>query len=336
LNQGPVPVVLGQTAVGKTSVAIELSLLLRGEVISADAMQVYREMKLATAKPSEAERRGVPHHLMDFLDLDEPYSVVRFRNLALELIPEIRRRGRLPLVVGGSALYIKALVDGLSSGPAPDEAYRRRLEMEEKKHGRGYLLRRLLELDPETGRRLHPHDLKRIIRALEVLELTGQTISSQQVHWDGEDPRRGPARDAGGDTLPPEYVRARAPVSDFFLIGLRRAPEDLEKRIVERIDGMLADGLLEETRELIRMGARDHRVAWQALGYKEIERCLEGECTLEEARSNLISATRRFAKRQMTWWKKDERIRWVPIDSGEAPAVVAERVAGLIRAALGE
>jgi len=326
------PVILGQTAVGKTAVAVEAAARLRGEIVSADAMQVYREMNLATAKPSAEDRRRVPHHLVDFLDLDEPYSVARFRNLALDLLPEIRKRGRLPLVVGGSALYLKALIDGLSPGPPPSEGFRRLLAAEEKSQGPGCLYRRLLEADPETAQNLHRHDLKRIIRALEVIELTGRSISSQRVRWDRPEEEGHFLQDEAGAPVMPEYGLRMPLAGDFLLIGLRRGREDLRRRIELRVEKMFAAGLVEETRDLIRMGAREHRVAWQALGYKEVERHLRGECSLEEARGRLAANTWKFARRQMTWWRRDGRIRWLDIPPEEPPAETASRVIALLEA----
>jgi len=339
VNRFPVPVVLGQTAVGKTEAAVEAACALRGEIVSADAMQVYRQMNLATAKPTAEQRRRAPHHLVDILDISEPYSVARFRNLALDLILEIRRRGRLPLVVGGSALYIKALVDGLSAGPPPNPAFRKLLLEQEEKEGHGFCFRQLMEADPETARRLHRNDIKRIVRALEVIETTGRSISSQQADWARasesslwEGPEEGGfERDGDGEVLMPEYAEHRPrPRGDYLLIGLRRNREDLYARIDRRVEKMFAAGLVEETRLLIREGARDHRVAWQALGYKEIEKYLSGECTLDEARDRLAAATRHFARRQMTWWRRDPRIRWLEIAPDEPAAAVGGRIRDLV------
>ena len=286
-------IILGPTAVGKTGVSILLAEKLGGEIISADAFQVYRGMDIATAKPTLSQRERVPHHLVDILDLDRSYSAADFRARARGLIGEIRRRGRIPLIVGGSGLYLKALVDGLFSAPPADPAYRLALRRREEEEP-GSLFRELRLRDPAAAGRIHPHNLKRVIRALEVFHRTGSPISGFQTQWEKDD--------AGGD---------------FLLVGLKRGREDLYRRIDLRARKMFEEGLLEETAALLERGIESNRVAWQALGYREAAGCLRGELSRAEAEELLARNTRHYARRQLTWWRRDERIKWVEVKADE-------------------
>lgn len=300
------PIILGPTAAGKTAVSILLAEQLSGEIISADAFQVYRGLDIATAKPSPAQLARVPHHLIDILQPGEDYSAARFRELALPLIGEIKSRGRRPIVAGGSAMYIRVLVDGIFDSPPADRELRRRLRREEEEGGPGFLHRRLARLDPASAERIHPRNLKRIIRALEVRELTGTPISRLQREW-------GPAG-------------SPAPDFPFRMIGLRRERSDLYRRIDLRAAAMLESGLLEETRRLRAAGRLDRGTARLALGYREATGCLDGEYGQEETVRRLAAATRRFARRQLTWWRKDDRIEWIDVGPGTPPEVTAEEI----------
>ncbi len=298
---------------GKTEVSIALAERTGGEIISADAFQVYRGMDIGTAKPTPDQQRRVPHHLIDILNLDESYSVARFRQSALELIPEVVKREHLPLVVGGSALYIKCLVDGIFDSPPADQTLRSRLRREEEKEP-GTLHRRLTEVDPPAARKIHANNRKRIIRALEVFELTGVPISQWQKQW------------PEGKKATPDCPLPTA----YTMIGLRRDRKDLYSRIEKRVEEMFENGLVEETEKLLEAGIRENRIAWQALGYKEVEGFLRGEYPREEAQSLLSKKTRNFAKRQLTWWRADKRIHWVDICHGDTAGKIVETIFGLI------
>lgn len=307
-------IILGPTASGKTAAAVALAERIGGEIVSADAFQVYRGMDVATAKPSAEARRRVPHHLIDILGPDEVYTAARFRSLALKALNEIRGRGKTPLVVGGAPMYIAALAEGLCAAPAADPALRFALEEEERAKGPGFLHGRLAEVDPVSARRIHPRNLKRIIRAIEVFRLTGETISSLQREWRKSSEDINDSRDE------------ESPRADFEKVGLKREPEDLRRRIEERVDEMFAAGLVEETRRLLAAGASGSLTAWKALGYQEVERYLRGGYPREEARKRLVANTRRFARRQMTWWKRDRRIAWIPVKPEEKPEETANEI----------
>lgn len=303
-------IIAGPTAAGKTAVSIRLAEKVGGEIVSADAFQVYRGMDIATAKPSPEQLARVPHHLIDILDPGEVYSAARFRELALPRIAEIEQRGAVPIVVGGSGMYIRVLVDGIFPSPPADRALRERLRGEEEKHGPGHLHKLLARGDPVSAERIHPRNLKRVVRALEVLELTGVPISRLQREWDS----------------PPAAEGA----SVFRMIGLRRERADLYGRIDRRAEEMFARGLLEETKRLWQSGKLEEGPARLALGYREAAGCLRGEYGRDEAVRRLAAATRRFARRQLTWWRKESRIEWIDLGSGTSPEETAEEIAVLI------
>ncbi len=308
-------IILGPTAVGKTAAAVLLAERIGGEIVSADAFQVYRGMDIATAKPSPEELARVPHHLVDILDPGEEYSAARFRELALPLIEEIKGRGAVPIVSGGAGMYIRVLVDGIFPSPPADRELRARLRAEEAERGPGYLHGQLARRDPVSAERIHPRNVKRIIRALEVLELTGTAISSLQREW-GE-------ADGGAE-------------SSFLLIGLNRERADLDSRIDRRAEEMFERGLLEETRGLLETGRLESGPARLALGYREAAGCLRGEYGEEEAVRRLAAATRRFARRQLTWWRKEPRIEWIDLGPGTLPGEAAEKIVGIFRALPGQ
>ena len=287
----PLLVIAGPTASGKTALAVELCRKVGGEVVSADSMQIYRRMDIGTAKPTAAERRGVPHHLMDILEPGQNFSVADYVALAKETIAEIHARGRLPVVAGGTGLYINSLVDNIEFSPAPnDPALRRALQKEAEEHGGAHLLEQLAQFDPETAARLHPNNLGRIIRAIEIYRLSGVTMSEQLKN---------------SRLKPSDY--------DLCMLGLTFADrQKLYDRINDRVNQMLADGLLKEAEEIRSLGLES--TAAQAIGYKELEGWFTGQCSLEEAVENLKRETRRYAKRQLTWFRRDERIHWLEVD----------------------
>lgn len=300
----PLLVIVGPTASGKTSVGIEVALRLSGEIISADSMQVYRGMDIGTGKATAAERARVPHHLLDIVEPDHPFTVAEFQARADLAIREIAARGRLPLLVGGTGLYVRAVVDGLDFAPRPsDLRLRRELERRAAAVGPVALHAELAQLDPETARRVHPHDVRRVVRALEVYRLTGRPISAQG--------RR-----------PPRY--------DALIFGLHVARAELYRRIERRVDEMLAAGWVDEVRRLIAAGFGRWVTSAQALGYRELAAYLRGEVGYAAARAHIVAATRRFAKRQLTWFRADPRIRWLnATDRDERAAVPGTIVAAV-------
>lgn len=286
-GEPPLLVIAGPTAVGKTRLAIDLALRFGGEVISADAMQVYRHMDIGTAKPSPAERRGVPHHLIDVVEPGEPFSVARYRQLAETALAAIRSRGRLAIVCGGTGLYIRAFVDGLLPPAGYHPALRQQLQARAQRIGAPALHAQLAQVDPDAARRIHPNDARRIIRALEVFHATGEPISRLQAA------SRQAAR-------PHPAVR----------LALEMARPALYRQIDARVDAQLAAGLVEEVRRLLARGVSPDSTAMQALGYKEIAAYLSGRRSFAAAVTLLKQATRRYAKRQWTWFRADPRLRW--------------------------
>ena len=274
--------VVGPTASGKTALAVELALQLGGEVICCDSMQIYREMSIGTAKSTEEEKRGVPHHLFDIKDPDEPFSAQEYVALAEKTVADILSRGKLPVFCGGTGLYLDAFLrGGMPETPGADPALRAELSAFAEVHGAEALHRELVAVDPESAAQAHPNNLRRVIRALEIYRLTGVAKSE----WD----RRSKA-------LPSRY---NAAVSG--LVFADRAL--LYDRIERRVDLMLADGLLEETRALLNAGVFERSpTAAAAIGYKELLPYLHGECSLADAVTDLKTATRRYAKRQLTWF----------------------------------
>ena len=299
--------IVGPTATGKTAVGIELAKKLGGEIISADSMAVYKLMDIGTAKPSADERREVAFHLIDVVFPDEDFSVAEFKRLAEEAADDILRRGRLPLLVGGSGLHVRAVTGGLNIPSAgPDAELRERLKADAARHGNEHLLERLRRVDPVTAERLHANDQKRIIRALEVFELTGTPIS--ELH-----------RTAGATRVP----------YDVRLFGLTMSRETLYERIERRIDEQIASGLVEEVRMLLDRGYNRDLTSMKGLGYKQIASYLVGDCDFETAVYLLKRDTRRFAKRQFTWFRADDRIQWLDVEN-HAAREVAEMIAGLL------
>jgi tRNA dimethylallyltransferase len=287
---GPVLALVGPTAAGKTALALELAPRLGAEVVSADAMLVYRGMDIGTAKPTAAERARVPHHLVDVVDPAEEFSVARFQPMARTAIDDVLARGRVPLLVGGSGLYFHAVVDEFAFPPT-DPAIRRRLEADAAEEGLPALYRRLADRDPAAAARIQPANLRRIVRALEVIELTGQPFSSFRGAMD-------------------------EPLSRYRLavVGLDPGPERLRARIAERVAAMAEAGLVDEVR---RLGAGPlSRTARQALGYKELLDALECGGSVADALAEVVTRTRAYARRQLAWFRRDGRIRWSTLPPG--------------------
>ncbi|NQT46815.1 MAG: tRNA (adenosine(37)-N6)-dimethylallyltransferase MiaA [Candidatus Omnitrophica bacterium] len=284
--------VIGPTAVGKTEVSVKLAEEFSGEIISCDSMQVYKGMEISSQAPSITEQRKIPHHLIGILSPTEEYSVADFRERAQAIIDEIHKRKKIPFVIGGSGLYIKALLDGLCSAPSADWRIRRRLQRDVEAQGEGALFERLKDVDPETALKVHPNDTRRIIRALEVYELTRLPLSKHKEKTEG---------------IFEKY--------DIRLIGLGMPRPKLYKRIEERVEEMFGKGLAEEVARL--KSIKLSLTARSALGYKEITGFLEGEYDLERAKYLLKRNTRRFAKRQLGWFRPDKRITWIEADGPE-------------------
>ena len=287
-------VVCGPTAVGKTTAAIRLAERFGGEVVNADSVQVYRYMDIGTAKPTGAERAQARHHLVDVADPDETFDAARFTRLGRAAVTDIVQRGKVPIVAGGSGLYIKALLYGLAKQAPSDPALREKLRQDAQEHGSAALHRRLSKVDPETAARVHPNDVVRIVRALEVYTLTGEPLSAHHR----------------------AHGFANAPY-DTFKIGLDSDRASLYRRIDARVDAMMADGLDAEVRGLLDQGFGVHLKSMQTLGYRHMTDYLYGRLSLADAVETLKRDTRRFAKRQFTWFRADPDIRWVRVEDIE-------------------
>lgn len=295
-----IPVALvGPTASGKTAASLALARALDAEIVVVDSMTVYRGMDVGTAKPTPEDREAVPHHLLDVADPDEPYSVARFQATARAALGEIADRGRVPLLVGGSGLYFRAVVDDLEF-PGTDPALRRTLEREGRVLGPERMHRRLVETDPDAAARIEPENLRRTVRALEVAALTGRRFSAFSRGW---------------EAYPGDRVVAA---------GVRIPAEIVRTRIERRVDAMLAGGLLEEVRGLMDQGFEAFLTASQAIGYLEAVRHLRGELSLDEARREIMRRTKALARRQMAWFRRDPRIRWFDAGPGGAVEVAGE------------
>ncbi len=284
-------VVLGPTAVGKSRVAVDLALRFGGEVISGDSIQVYRGFEIGTDKPGPEERRGVPHHLIDIADPEVQYTAADFVRDALAAARAVAARGRLPVVAGGTGLYLKALIEGLFPGPGRDPALRAALEAEAKAEGLETLFRRLEAVDPDYARKIRSRDRVRIIRALEVHTVTGKPISEH-------------------------FRETRPPVEGHRLVrvGLELDRPALIRRIDERVERMFARGLVEEVRGLLERGVPEGCPAFRALGYSHVLRLLRGEVSRAEAVALTKTDTRQYAKRQMTWFRKMAEVAWFSPD----------------------
>lgn len=293
-------VIVGPTAVGKTKLSLTLAKRLNGEIISGDSMQVYRYMDIGTAKASLAERAVVPHHLIDIINPDEEYSVVHFQQMATRLIREINQRGKLPFLVGGTGLYIESVTHRFRFAQAEQNpGLREQLKRLAETEGVEALHRRLAIVDPVTAKRLHPNDVKRVIRAIEMYELTGEKMSDYQE-------------------------RAAQSPYDLYMIGLTMERSLLYERINQRVEQMIADGLVDEVRRLLERGYDPSLTSLQGLGYKELIPYLQGACTLDEAIEEIKKRTRRFAKRQLTWFRRMPEVHWYDLSNpADYPTIVS-------------
>jgi tRNA dimethylallyltransferase len=297
-------ILVGPTGVGKTEVGFHLAVLLGGEIISADSRLVYRGMDIGTAKPSTSMRDEVRHHLIDVADPDEEYTCKMFERDARQAVHDVLERGKIPVVVGGTGLYVRALTDGIFEGPGRDEALRASLEAEAQDKGKRQLWERLNSVDPEKARQIDPENLVRVIRALEVFELAGRPMSELEQE---------------AQPLDVPYTK----------VGLTRGREELYRVIDRRVEAMLEAGLLEEVKDLIDRGYKDASALRDSLGYQEVLGYLDGSFAYAEAVSLMKRNTRRFAKRQMTWFKKEKDIAWMDITGRVDFAQIAHEISSL-------
>ncbi len=297
--------IVGPTASGKSALALTLAQETQGEIVSCDSLQVYRGMDVGSAKPDESERSLVPHHLIDVAEPQELFSAAEYARLARRAIAEIAGRARLPILAGGSGLYLRALLEGLFPGPARDDALRTRLDSIARRKGREYLHRLLARVDPDAARSIRVRDQVRVIRALEVFVLTRQPLSGQQGR--GQEPLRG---------------------YEILLVGLAPSRPELAERVERRTDAMLAGGLIEETRALLERGLGGARPL-QAIGYRQAAAVIQGRLTVQAARAEIIRDTMRYAKRQMTWFRHQAQVAWYP-SSVDAHAAVRAWLAGRV------
>ncbi|SHM75402.1 tRNA dimethylallyltransferase [Caldanaerovirga acetigignens] len=295
--------IVGPTAVGKTEVSIEVALKLDGEIISADSMQIYKYMDIGTAKPTLEERKGVPHHMVDIIYPDEEFSVAEFKALAEKFIADIHSRGKIPILTGGTGLYVNAVCYGYTfSSFDKDESLRRQLKVEAEKYGNEYLYSKLKQIDPKAAEKIHPNNLRRVIRALEVYIKTGVPFS----HFE-------------------ELTKKRGSPYELLIFGLTRPREELYNRINMRVQKMIENGWVDEVKKLLAMGYTKELNSMQALGYREIIDYLEGRITLHEAIYLISRDTRRYAKRQYTWFRKDKNIIWFDV-SKEGKEKIIENI----------
>ena len=323
--------IVGPTAVGKSEVAIELAKRMKGEIISCDSRQVFKYLNIGTAKPTKEERKKVPHHLIDIIEPDEEFNAFLYAQRVYKAISGIHRKRKTPILVGGSGLYLRAVIDGIFPGAGRNEKIRERLE----KFSSGCLYKKLKETDPKTALRLHPHDKVRILRALEVYELTGQPISVLQKVSKGRKPDYEGALPLAPSTKKARITRfssnsERLSYYDLTMIGLKREREELYRRINRRGEEMIKEGLVKEVKNLLKKGFAQDLIALKGLGYKEIIGYLNGEYDLKEAIRLLKRNSRRFAKRQLTWFNKDKRIHWIEIAEKESANRVASQIANMV------
>ena len=283
-------VICGPTASGKTALAVELALRHHGEVVSADSMQIYRRMDIGTAKPTREEMRGVPHHMLDVADPEEDFSVARYVDMAAKCVDDILSRGKLPILAGGTGLYIDSLLSGRTFAPfQPDSLLRGQLEEQLRREGGAAMLARLAQVDPDSAARLHPNDEKRIIRALEVYQSTGKTITQHNLET---------------RAIPPRY--------DALTLALAfEQREDMWSRIDRRVDQMMDQGLVAEVQGLLDSGVPAKCTAMQAIGYKEMAAALLSGGDVRSAAEEIQLRSRQYAKRQLTWFRRNKAARWL-------------------------
>lgn len=300
--------IAGPTASGKTALAVELAKELNGEVVSCDSMQVYKHMDIGTAKPTLEEMQGIPHHMIDVAEPWEDFSVSRYCEMAAPIVDDIISRGKTAVIAGGTGLYMDALIRGNAFAPFPATGVRERLEAQADAEGMEAMLSRLRAVDPDAARRLHLSDRKRILRALEVYLETGETITEHNRKT---------------QAVPPRY-------SPLWL-GLDFARRgELYRRIDLRVGLMLEQGLVEEIRGLLADGIPERATAMQAIGYKEFVDALDGRCTIEEAADQVRQSSRRYAKRQLTWFRRNKAIHWLIRDTGDTGREILENARRIV------
>jgi len=304
LSKGTIIFILGPTSSGKTAVSVKAAKSLNGEVISCDSMQIYRGMDILTQAPLRGEMEDIPHHMVRVIDPREEYDAALFRDQARKIIERIIAKGAIPIISGGTGLYVKSLVDGIFKAPGKNEMFREQLKKEAEEKGAVHLHARLAKVDSDSAKKLHHNDLKRVIRAMEVYEITGKKLSDKSRETEG--------------------------IASFYecrMFGMDLPREILYERVNAAVDKMFIDGLVDEVKGLIGKGLG--RTACQALGIKEISCFLNDEISLEEAAEELKKNTRRYAKRQLTWFRADDRIEW--IDANRDPSEVVKDIAERIR-----
>lgn len=307
-NKDNLIVLVGPTAVGKTDISIQLAKKIKGEVISADSMQVYKYMDIGTAKITEDEMENIPHYLINVVYPDEEFTVADFKKAACNYIKRINDEGNIPMLVGGTGLYINSIVYELKfTQVKPNEELRRKYDSIIDKHGSEYLYEELMRVDPISAKRINVNDTKRIIRALEVLHETGKPMSYYNKNF-----------------------RKEVDKYNLVMIGLTMDRGKLYSRINQRVDIMLDEGLIDEVKMLMDMGYTKELTSMQAIGYKEIISYLEGEMSLDKTIEVLKRNTRRFAKRQLTWFRRDDRIKWVDIDNFASTDAISEYLANYV------
>ena len=298
--------IAGPTASGKTALAVELAKRFNGEVVSCDSMQIYKRMDIGTAKPFPEERQGIPHHMIDVAEPDEDFSVSRYCEMAGPIVDDILARGKTAIIAGGTGLYMDSLIKGNDFAPFPSTGCRERLEAQCDEMGMEFMMNMLREIDPEAAERIH--DRKRMIRALEVYQETGETITEHNRKT---------------QLIPPKYSP--------LWFGLDFEPRQaLYDRIDLRVDIMLQQGLVEEIRNLLDSGIPEKCTAMQAIGYKEFVDALDGRCTIEEAAAQVQQSSRRYAKRQLTWFRRNKAMNWLTRHPGEGAEEILEQATRIV------
>ena len=301
--------IAGPTASGKTALAVALAKEFHGEVVSCDSMYVYRRMNIGTAKPSVEEMEGIVHHMIDVAQPDEDFSVSKYCDMAAPIVDDIIARGKTAIIAGGTGLYMDSLIKGNNFAPFPSTGMREKLEARADSEGMEAMLELLQSIDPDSGARLHLSDRKRIIRALEVYYETGETITAHNIRTQAVPPRYNP-----------------------LWLGLDFADRaELYRRIDLRVDIMLQQGLVAEIRELLASGIPEKATSMQAIGYKEFVAALDGQCTIEEAAEEVRKSSRHYAKRQLTWFRRNKNIHWLTRQTGEGPEEILNRARQIIR-----
>ena len=301
--------IAGPTASGKTALAVALAKELHGEVVSCDSMYVYRRMNIGTAKPSQEEMEGIVHHMIDVADPDEDFSVSKYCEMAAPIVDDIVARGKTAIIAGGTGLNMDSLIRGNDFAPFPSTGMREKLEAQADEQGMEAMLDLLHSIDPDAAARLHLSDRKRIIRALEVYYETGETITAHNLKT---------------QAIPPRYTP--------LWLGLDFADRaELYRRIDLRVSIMLQQGLVEEIRQLLASGIPQKCTAMQAIGYKEFVAALDGRCSIEEAAEEVRKSSRHYAKRQLTWFRRNKNIHWLTRQAGERPEEIINRARQVIR-----